>query len=307
MPDPLRLTISATEAPGLFGASPYVTPWMLYQRFAHGVPIDADDDNRMDWGRRMQPLLLQAAAEDLRLDVHPNPVGADGRDSYVRRGLLGCTRDGIIICPDRGPGAVETKCVFDYRVWMERWAGGRQVPREYEIQLQQQMHVGDGVTPFGWGTLAVWVCGQMVYFEREPIPELRQALEREAEAFFARVAAKDEPDPFGLPVEMPLLSQLFPPVAESVLDLRDDPGHCRTAEDASLYKTLREQAAGAQRASETLRAKLLGIAREHEKVLLPYGVNFRRRKSGKGWALDVYIPETPQAPPAPRDSVVMAG
>src|SRR5712671_4055890 len=111
MPDPERRTISATESPALFGASPYATPWMLYQRFANGVDIDSQGDNRMDWGQRLEPLILAHAAQELRLEVRPNRE-PDGTQRYVRRGRLGCTRDGTVICPDRGPGAIETKAVF---------------------------------------------------------------------------------------------------------------------------------------------------------------------------------------------------
>src|SRR5882724_10027041 len=174
MPDPTKATISATEASGLFNVSPYVTRWMLWQSFAKGVDIDATEDSRMSWGKKLQPLIIQQAADDLKFEVVPN---AD--DTYHRRGLLGCTRDATIICPDRGPGALETKCVFDYRTWMADWAGGKSPPRTHEIQVQQQMLVGDPsgdeANNFGmykWGVIAAWVAGEVHYFERKPIYDL---------------------------------------------------------------------------------------------------------------------------------------
>jgi hypothetical protein len=205
MPDPTRQTISATEAPALFNASPYVTRWMLHRRFAHGDEIHSPEHNRMDWGKRLQPLLLAAAAEDLRLEVKPN-----ASDVYVRNARLGCTRDAEIICPDRGPGALETKCVFDSGVWMREWAGGKTPPRHHEIQLQVQMYVGDGERPFQWGVLAAWIGGEMHYFEREPILELWDEIDKEARQFFADVQAGTEPDPFGAPIESALLAKVFP-------------------------------------------------------------------------------------------------
>jgi hypothetical protein len=150
-------TISATEAPALFNVSPYVTRWMLYKKFADGVDIDGAEDARMSWGKKLQPLIVAQAAEELRLEVRSN-----AEDVYHRRGLLGCTRDAEIICPDRGRGALETKCVFDYGVWMRDWAGGKMVPRTHEIQLQQQMLVGDAEhgevgehgPQYDWGVIA---------------------------------------------------------------------------------------------------------------------------------------------------------
>lgn len=105
MPDPLRQTISATEAAALFEVSPYLTPWMLYQRFAGGMEIDPLDVHvRMDWGTRMEPLILQYAAEQYGLEIRPNK-GPDGAQVYVRNGLLGCTRDAEVYCPSRGESA----------------------------------------------------------------------------------------------------------------------------------------------------------------------------------------------------------
>ena len=147
MPDPTKKTISATEMSGLLGVSPYVTKWMLFQRFAHGVEAPGPDHNRLDWGTKMEPLLLEQAAADLRLEVKTNRQ-ADGSQIYVRRNLLGCSRDADIYDPQRGPGALETKCCFDYKILMQEWNGGKTPPRQHEIQLQQQMYVGDGVKAF---------------------------------------------------------------------------------------------------------------------------------------------------------------
>src|SRR5262245_10974515 len=102
MPDPQRETLSATQTPALFHVSPYLTRWMLYQHFAKGLAIDKAGDTRMDWGKRLQPLVLEKAAEDLRLQVRPN------EETYHRRNRLGATRDATIVDPDRGPGALET-------------------------------------------------------------------------------------------------------------------------------------------------------------------------------------------------------
>src|ERR1700719_3590099 len=173
MPDPNRITLSATEAPALFGASPYLTKFMLYHKFANGENIEKPADERMNWGKLMQPIIIEQVAKERGLEVIPNP------DLYVRRGLLGCTRDATIIAPGIGPGALEIKCVFDYRAWMQKWNGGKTVPREVEIQLQQQMYVGqdghinqlDG-QHYLWGLICVWVCADLYYFERKPITDL---------------------------------------------------------------------------------------------------------------------------------------
>lgn len=304
MPDPTRQTISATQSPGLFGVSPYVTRWMLFQHFARGVEIDPPADARMTWGTKLQPLILQQAAEDLKLEVQPN---AD--DAYHRRGLLGCTRDAAIICPDRGPGALETKCVFDYRTWMADWEGGKTPPRQHEIQVQQQMLVGDGAEPYRWGIIAAWVAGEVHYFERQPIDELWRRLESEADAFFADVKAGKEPDPFGAPVEIEWLVKLLPTKRGKVVDLSADVGAEPHAMKVRAYRDAKEQENAGKRTAEPLRAQLLALARDAEKVLLPGGINITIGGNEKSKRLNVYVPDDAIAgrKPAMPEDILSAG
>lgn len=302
MPDPDRKTISATESPALWNVSPYITRWMLYQKFANGMSLDVEPNSRMEWGLKMQPLVLAQAAADLHLEVIPNPD-----DIYHRRGLLGCTRDATIICPDRGPGALETKCVFDYATWMRDWGGGEFVPRQHEIQLQQQCFVGDG-TQFEWGVIVAWVGADLFYFERKPIEELWLKLQSEAARFFASVETRTEPDPFGAPIEVPWLTALFPTERGSVLDLSQSYEHVKTSEMVSLYKHHKAGEAAGAKGAEPIRAKLLAIAREHETVLLPCGVKIKIGGSEKSKRLSVYVPDHPSpAPTAPIQEPLHAG
>jgi len=309
MPDPQRLTISATESPALFGASPYLTRWMLYRKFAHGDEEEKQPNPRMDWGTKMQPLIISEVSSERCLEVQPNP------DTYVRRGLLGCTRDATIISPGVGPGALEIKCVFDYSVWMTKWQGGKVVPREYEIQLQQQMFVGDadpsgvadGGDSYKWGLIAVWVCADMYYFERKPVVDLWDELQRRAIGFFSDVRKKREPDPFGADVEMPLLRRLYPLEPGNTLDLSEYPDHVKTSEKVSMYAYHKAEAVGQKAAEEKIRIELLALAKEAEFVKLPCGVNFRVRRSGRGKTIDPFIPETLSPAPLPREPLLSGG
>lgn len=304
MPDITRKTISATEAPALVDASPYITRWMLYRRLATGMNIDSPEHNRMDWGKRMEPLILTAAAEELRLEVVPN-AGADGRQVYERRNLLGCTRDATVICPDRGPGAFDAKCVFDYRVWMDEWAGGKKPPRHHEIQLQVQMYVGDGERPFQWGTLCAWLAGDLHFFDRKPIPELWERLEKEAAAMFADIAAGREPDPFGAPVEQPWLAECFPTIAGKVLDLSDasDANAIAIAERVRLLVWHADERLGHERAEKAVKAELLGLAKDCDTVLLPYGIKVSVSRSTRAGFTVKPTTVTKLTPYVPKEGV----
>lgn len=274
MPDIARKTISATEAPALWNVSPYLTRWMLFKRFRDGMNVDSEPDERMSWGTKMEPLLLEQASQDLKMEVIPNK----GERTYVRRGLLGCTRDAIVICPDRGPGTLETKCVFDYRTWMDKWQGGEAPPRHYEIQTQVQMQVGnpDG-EPYKWGVIAAWLGGEMHYFERQPIPELWTALETEAAQFMADVAAGKEPDPFGHPIEIPALS-LIERVAEKAITVDD----AELAQLARAYAEAGDIVSAGNKRRDEIKARLLAVAGDAEIVRLPGGVSVKVRRQTRG-------------------------
>ncbi|TAL43866.1 MAG: hypothetical protein EPN91_05790 [Salinibacterium sp.] len=283
MPDPKRQTISATEMSGLLGVSPYVTRWMLYQRFAKGIEAPGPDHNRLDWGTKMEPLLLEQAATDLRLEVKTNRQ-ADGSQVYMRRGLLGCSRDADIYDPQRGPGALETKCCFDYKMLMQEWDGGKTPPRQHEIQLQQQMYVGDGVMPYEWGTIALWCGGDMTYFHRKPMPDLWKTFEAEARQFFDDVIAGTEPEPFGSPIEIPLLKIIFAKPTGEVLNGVELLGEAEATKLAQLVVDTDYQRAcrlAAEKIEKDTQAKLLGLIKDADELELPQGIRVKISRSAR--------------------------
>ena len=278
MPDPTKKTISATEMSGLLGVSPYVTKWMLYQRFAKDIEAPGPDHNRLSWGTKMEPLLLDQSAADLRLEVTTNRQ-ADGSQIYLRRGLLGCSRDADIYDPQRGPGALETKCCFDYKILMQEWDGGKTPPRQHEIQLQQQMYVGDGTKSYEWGTIALWCGGDMTYFHRKPMLDLWEKFEQEAAQFFEDVKAGREPEPFGSPIEVPLLKQIFDKPTGEIINAVEKLGEADATKlaqrvaDAEYQRVVR---LAAEKVEETVKAELLGLLKDADELELPQGIRVTR-------------------------------
>lgn len=271
MPDPAGQTISASQAAALWNKSPYLTRWMLWQHFAKGMSLDKEGDARMSWGLKLEPLIIAEAAADLKLEVRPNQPQA-----YVSRGRFGCTRDAEIIAPDLGPGALECKCVFDFRTWMQDWDGGKRVPAHYEIQLQTQLYVGDGREPYRWGAFAVWVAGEVHYFRREPAEGLWADMEREAEAFFAAVEACEEPDPFGASVELPFLTNL--PRRGDVIDLSEEANAKEIAEAARMFDAESARARGVGRSRDHFKAQLLAALGEASEAILYGGIRVKVRQ-----------------------------
>jgi YqaJ-like viral recombinase domain len=265
MPDIERRTVSASQAAALFNASPWYTRWMLHKAFADGMPIESDEDSRMKWGKLLEPLILREAASELAMEITPHD------QTYIRSGQLGATRDADVVAPDLGPGTVEVKAVFDFRIWMQDWAAGAQPPRHVELQTQTQMLVGDGTTPFRWGIIVAWVAGELHFFRREPILELWDALRSEAAKFFEDVKAKREPDPFGAQVELPFLSALER-APGTLVDLQSVPGADDLATAARLLYAANAQVAAAEKQKKISKAKLFAAMGDAETALLPGGI-----------------------------------
>lgn len=307
MPDSTRKTVSATEASALFDASPYITRWMLYRRFAHGEEAHVSEHVRMDWGKKLEPLVLAQAADDLNLEVRPN-IGADGKQAYIRNGLLGCTRDAEIFCPDRGPGVLETKCVFDYRTWMAEWDGGNKVPKQNEIQVQVQMRVGDGAKSYTWGVFAVWIAGEVFYFERKPVPLFWDALEAQTEKFFDDVAIGREPEPFGTPVEYPLIRECFPTDEKKITDLREDIAAEEYSDEVRMFEYHRGQRLAHSKGEDALKIKFAARFKDAGKVLLPHGINLTLNQNKTGMGVKTYVPaDLPDSSLKPFEGVDLAG
>ena len=261
MPDILKQTVSASQVPALFDESPYVTRWMLYQHFRNSAAIDEDEDELMAWGTRLQPLLLQRVAADHALEVSPIT-------EYVRlaHGPVGATLDGVIVAPDRGRGAVETKCVFNARSWMDRWSGGRAPPRDVELQLQTQMMVGDGVSPYGWGMIAAFHGGEMKYWERAPMLNVQDEIKVRAQALLDDVRDGREPEPFGLPIETPMIAAMFPRTVREDRIVLDS---VELAEDARMYEWAQNEVRTHQKVVDQLKPKLLFACADSPGLVLP--------------------------------------
>lgn len=252
MPDQEWQSVSASQAPALLNRSPYMTRFMLWNAFKarDRSLIEPAPTARMGLGKLYQPLILARTAELLRLDVVQNES-----DQYVRNGFLGCTLDAHMDAPDRGRMAVEAKRVQWLR-WKQNWSEDA-APVDIECQLQVQLAV------MGWSH-GVIACDngddEILLYQREANKELIQRLEHEAADFFDSLAKDREPDPLGSPLELPMLSTLYPESdPKQVVEIMDNDELAiavrqfdQASADESFNKKLAEQC----------RAKLLAAAGE---------------------------------------------
>lgn len=209
--------VGASEVAALFDCHPWLTHFELWNRKAgklatpefnaiggNGVP----ENERAYWGVVLEPAIIQGAKERW---------GYTDREQVGRldNGAgLGGHPDRRVICPERGPGILETKMVD----WLEvkKWEG--EPPLNY--LLQNQTYVGlDGVT---WGDLIVLVGGnKLERFQFEFRPKLYAEIEKRAAAFWASVKAGKSPKP-DYSRDRSALGEIYHTADQTTVDLRHD-------------------------------------------------------------------------------------
>lgn len=148
-----RQDVTSTEAAALFGLSPYTTEFEVWHQKKSGEAVAFNDNERMAWGRRLEPTIAQGVAEDLGWTVEPFKTYI--RDDEIR---MGSSFDYRIIDPKQGDGILEIKNV-DRSVFAKKWIenadGDIEAPEHIELQVQHQMEVAD----LNWCVIAALVGG----------------------------------------------------------------------------------------------------------------------------------------------------
>jgi hypothetical protein len=243
LPDPTFQTVSSTEVSALFGHNTYYTLWMLWHcfRLRDRSMIEADpNDDRVRWGKLLQPVILQMTAEKYRLDIIENTA-----NEYARRGPLGATIDAhVAYAPDQGTVIVEAKNI-DWLRWKQTWT--ETLSTQYvELQTQVAMHVKGAER----GIIAAFVGGNdLRFYERRPIPDIIGDAIARATYFLEDVKAGNEPDPLMSPLESPVLAALYPQIEPTKVheDYDDEElalairGFGRARADESFAQKLKDQ------------------------------------------------------------------
>lgn len=273
MPDQSKKTVSASQVAGLFNRSPYCTRWMLYQGFKNGMPLgdDGAPGDRMTWGQRLEPAILRAVADELRLDVVANT-----RYDVMPDLPLGCTRDADLVDPSLGYGVVEVKNV-DGLIYKQTW-DEEHAPPHIEIQHQAQMMVPHPTLGMPkWGVLACLVGGnELKILRRSHGVEMQKDIRTEVIKFFAEIGAGKEPDPLGTEREVRGLQFLYPErTPGKIISRFDDEDSAQLVEE---YQAISAQRLDLEKTEKALKAKILILGQGAEIVNLPrYELRYKQR------------------------------
>lgn len=183
--------ITSTEMSALLGLNKFKSRFTLWHEKATGITEEFVENDRMKWGKRMQNVIAHGICQD------QDWQGEDLGLFYIRDTELkmSCSLDVKVSCPVRGNGFLEVK-----NVGVDAFAAGwtdDEAPAYYEIQLMQQLHLARKAgLDIQFGCLGALVGGNdaKLYF-REYDPEIGASFEAEARAFWASVAAGEEPKP----------------------------------------------------------------------------------------------------------------
>ena len=253
MPDITRSTISASQVAALWGASPYVTRWMLYHWARGAFALDEPENVRMEMGRKFEAAILDMASERLRLDVTQNTENRYRRHDTIR---LGCTVDAVTRDPASGLGVVEAKNV-DAMVWRQSWSEDA-AAKHVEIQLQAQMLVVGA----RWGAIAALVGGNAFkLYRRTPNRNLWRSMEARVREFWSQVNTEREPSPTGIEPELRVLDHLYPRAEPlKVRDLADDHDAAEVVEAYAVARRKRSDADADAQEQRILLAAMMGDA-----------------------------------------------
>jgi len=254
-----RMDVTSTESSALFGMSPYVTHFELWHRKRNGIEDPFMEDERMQWGSRLEAAIAHGIAQDRGWEIRP-------MKEYMRLPgeRIGASFDFVITNLPEGPAHLEIKNV-DYLAFRDGWIidgdSFDEAPEHIEVQVQHQMMVSGFARSF----IGALVGGNTTYvIERPRDEQVIGALRGRIATFWKSVDENDEPAPI-MPQDADAvirLNQYANP--GNILDVSGDAAIVTLVED---YRQAKRDADAAEERSKVLKAGLMVRLGDAEKVL----------------------------------------
>lgn len=186
-----KKNINSTEVAALLGMSQYKTKLRLWLEKAGKIESDFEETAPTVWGKRLQTAIGQGISED-------NGWKCFDLQGYYLEDLdsrLGASMDFRVICPEKGPGLLETKSTgfFDEEAgWFKDRA-----PMDYEFQIQSQVNLAIAdKQAIGWGCIGA-LDGRKAtrLYHRSPDTALFNMIREEVNKFWHSVKIDEAPAP----------------------------------------------------------------------------------------------------------------
>jgi len=268
--------ITSTESAALVGLHKRLTPFELYQRKS-GAYVEAfEETERTRWGLRLQDPIARGIAEDHGVKVrrlscyarHDSGARMGASFDYEIVGLGGeAASDLRRLYAELGPGLLEIKNV-DGLVFRDDWLtddDGIEAPAYIEVQLQHQLEVYNRE----WGGIAALVGGNRpIVVARRRDREVGKVLVDRINVLWKQVEHQTPPDP-DFRRDLKVLAKLYGYAEPG--KILDATGNERLLDLAARYKELSAQVKNLDEDRKAIKAELLTLIGDAEKVLLGHG------------------------------------
>jgi predicted phage-related endonuclease len=232
--------VGASEVAALFDCSPYVTHFELWHRRKGSIATpDLSDNERAEWGIRLEPAIIQAAADRWGYTLEPTPERLDNG-----KGLGG--HPDQLASDERGQGIIEVKTA-DWLVF-KQW--GDEPPTHYLLQAMAYA----GLSERQWCDVIVLVGGnRLERFCYDFRPKIYAEIEKRVADFWQSIEA-NKPPPADYTRDLDTIVDLNRDAGENHLDLTGD----NLANDAAAqFLWAREQRLSAEKREDEAKAELL--------------------------------------------------
>lgn len=197
--------IGSSESAAVLGYSRWASPWSIWAHKTGAMPdMPGGDNPMMEWGKRHEQAIAEKFCEVTSRDCH-NPG-----DFWIEtNGILLATPDRFQLRDVRNTqddGVLELKCA-----WFDSWRQWeKQVPRAYQIQLQQCMYC----CGCDYGSFAVLGNGyEFKLFHVERNEEFIDRLVTYLNSWWEAYVVKDVPPPVDAnPATLKALAEVYPTV-----------------------------------------------------------------------------------------------
>lgn len=254
-----RRYITATESAAILRCSPWSTPLAVWAA-KRGIQA-VTDSPAMAWGRRLESVVADAAAEELGLAIQTPPRLI----ASVRYPWLAASLDRWLTDPTSPPEPVEIKTSGETDGWGP--TGSTQIPPHYYVQVQHQMIVVGAVQAH---VVALLRGNDLRHYIIPADDETQMAIIEATRSFAQLVASGQQPSPdWTHPSTPALIRRLYPP----------HPGHVhlsRAADElARRLAEIKERISELTAQRESLEAQLIAMLGGAELGRTPEGTEVR--------------------------------
>lgn len=280
-----RCNINSSEVGALFGHSPYLTPYELWNLKAGELEDSFTMSDRVKAGQYLEPSIAAWAADELGVEARPFKDYYEDADAR-----MGASFDWEIpfMEGEDGPGIMEVKNVdfiqfngsfkagYSDRKWNADDPDNILAPLNIELQIQHQFMM----TGRKWGYIAVLVGGNQLYLiRREARPDIIAKIRDRVADFWKSIAENKCPEP-DENRDFDVLKRLYA-VSDPHAAL-DEWYHAEAMDAIALAAEFGEKKRAAEKDEKAAKARLMTVLGDVELAILPDGSKVSWKTGARG-------------------------